>query len=484
MTAACSYQAIPNASAAAEEAMENGARDELAPLTRNNDCTSYDVPTTLSNNAHLSSSASAAISKFGYIALGLIIGYCSSESGRRSLWNPTVRYNITEPPEEESPSWFFHHHHHDQEGLALHSGKSFAHALPFEDAFPGMKVWADTLPTFLTEETKLLSESSPFGSFLMGSATTSSSSSSSSSSSNTNKHLLYLVHPTAVTLLYDTSKTPSNSMISEYSLDYFLINSGGFDAQINQAYCAVASVSALLNSLKYMKRFRDVDDNNSGWTFDLPVDQKYDPYPYATQKDILLGDCVRNNVIEEGDDDSDGGARVDGIFKPPYGLSMAQAADLLRCHTSDEWEVTVHEVDPSKTTLSKMRLDITAALIDPDARVMINYKRSEIGQVGGGHFSPLGSYHLPTDSFLIMDVAKYKYPPVWVGAATLFSSLSTGENCAHYDYPKAQERLVDNTSDGSTKHLFNPLTADEYIQSLNVLGCEAGYRGYVILKKK
>ena len=242
--------------------MENGARDELAPLTRNNDCTSYDVPTTLSNNAHLSSSASAAISKFGYIALGLIIGYCSSESGRRSLWNPTVRYNITEPPEEESPSWFFHHHHHDQEGLALHSGKSFAHALPFEDAFPGMKVWADTLPTFLTEETKLLSESSPFGSFLMGSATTSSSSSSSSSSSNTNKHLLYLVHPTAVTLLYDTSKTPSNSMISEYSLDYFLINSGGFDAQINQAYCAVVrnneSLIFLLCIVCFLMQLTDV----------------------------------------------------------------------------------------------------------------------------------------------------------------------------------------------------------------------------------
>uniref|UniRef100_A0A7S2Q442 glutathione gamma-glutamylcysteinyltransferase n=1 Tax=Skeletonema marinoi TaxID=267567 RepID=A0A7S2Q442_9STRA len=428
-----------------------------------------------SSHTHLLPSSASIMSKFGYIALGLIIGYCSSESGRRSLWNPTVRFNTTES-EEESP-WFFKHHHddYDEEGLSHPNGKSFAHALPFEDAFPGMKVWADSLPTFLTEESKLLSESSPFGAFLMGA-------SSSSSSSNSNKHLLYLVHPTAVTLLYDTSKS-SNVMISEYSLDYFLLNSGGFDAQINQAYCGVATVSALLNSLKYMKRFRDVDDI-SGWTFDLPVDQRYDPYPYATQKDILLGDCVRNNVIQEGDDDSEGGTHVDGIFKPPYGLNMAQVADLLRCHTSDEWEVTVHEVDPSKTTLSKMRFDLTAALIDPDARVMINYHRQGLGQVGGGHFSPLGSYHPPTDSFLIMDVAKYKYPPVWVGAATLFSSLSTLENCAHYDYPKAQERLVDNKSDGSTNHLFNPLTADEYVQSLNVLGCEAGYRGYVILKKK
>ena len=244
MTAASSYQSIPDASAAAEEAMENGGGtncSELAPLTRTNDSTSHDMSSSSSSHTHLLPSSASIMSKFGYIALGLIIGYCSSESGRRSLWNPTVRFNTTES-EEESP-WFFKHHHddYDEEGLSLHNGKSFAHALPFEDAFPGMKVWADSLPTFLTEEAKLLSESSPFGAFLMGA-------SSSSSSSNNNKHLLYLVHPTAVTLLYDTSKS-SNVMISEYSLDYFLLNSGGFDAQINQAYCGVVRTTFVLCSI-------------------------------------------------------------------------------------------------------------------------------------------------------------------------------------------------------------------------------------------
>ena len=98
-----------------------------------------------------------------------------------------------------------------------------------------MKAWADTLPSFLTEESKLLSTSaSPFSSFLLGAT----SSGGGSSPSTTTPHLLYLVHPTAVTLLYDTSKS-SNYFVSEYSLDYFLMNSGGFDAQINQAYCAV-----------------------------------------------------------------------------------------------------------------------------------------------------------------------------------------------------------------------------------------------------
>jgi hypothetical protein len=250
MTAASSYQAIPDASAAADDAMENGGGgiDELAPLTRNNN----DDSTSTSEGAPrpmimLSSSASALMSKFGYIALGLVIGYSSSESGRRALWNPTVKINITEP-EEDSP-WTVKRHNHqddadydDEEGMSLlHHGKSFSHALPFEDAFPGMKVWEETLPSFLTEESKLLSSSSPFSSFLMGaSSTASGTATSSGSSSSNNKHLLYLVHPTAVTLLYDTSRS-SNYFVSEYSLDYFLLNSGGFDAQINQAYCGVVS---------------------------------------------------------------------------------------------------------------------------------------------------------------------------------------------------------------------------------------------------
>lgn len=52
------------------------------------------------------------------------------------------------------------------------------------------------------------------------------------------------------------------------------IDSGGFDAQINQAYCAVATSAAVLNSLKLSKRFRSTDDL-ANLTFDLPVDPRY-----------------------------------------------------------------------------------------------------------------------------------------------------------------------------------------------------------------
>ncbi len=296
-------------------------------------------------------------------------------------------------------------------------------------------------------------------------------------------HILYHATSTAFGLLYDSTKSASG-YLSEYSLDYFLINSGGFDAQINQAYCAVASVATILNSLKYSKRFRDGDDP-AAWSFDLPTDPRYDPYPYATQEDVLAGDCVWDNVVEVRRGGTGGSGDVDGIFKPPYGLGLEQAGKLLNCHTSSEWIVTVQSVDPSQTTLLKMRYDLKAALIDPDARAMVNFDRKGLGQVGGGHFSPLGAYHAPTDSFLVLDVAKYKYPPVWVGADTLFGAMATVDRCGTYDYPRGQERLNGNVSaDGSSGKLSNPVTQEEFENSLKVLNCKEKYRGYIILKKK
>ena len=48
-----------------------------------------------------------------------------------------------------------------------------------------------------------------------------------------------------------------------------------------------------------------------------------------------------------------------------------------------------------------------------------------IGQQIGGHISPLGAYDAKADQFLILDVARYKYPPVWVETTVLFDAMNT-----------------------------------------------------------
>lgn len=63
--------------------------------------------------------------------------------------------------------------------------------------------------------------------------------------------------------------------------------------------------------------------------------------------------------------------------------------------------------------------------------VVVNYKRSVLGQKGEGHFSPLGAYDENTDSFLIMDVNSSQHNWAWVKANHLISAMRTlaaGEN--------------------------------------------------------
>ena len=197
------------------------------------------------------------------------------------------------------------------------NGKSFLDSLPFEDVVPRYKssrpprqggttpsssrlsspaIGAGLVDGMFAALSPVVAEEGEERNFapILGSAVLSSGTAAAAAPAT--PHILYHATSTAFGLLYDYTKS-ANGYLSEYALDYFLMNSGGFDAQVNQAYCAVASVSTILNSLKYSKRFRDGDDPTA-WSFDLPTDPRYDPYPYATQQDVLAGDCVWNNVVE------------------------------------------------------------------------------------------------------------------------------------------------------------------------------------------
>jgi hypothetical protein len=64
----------------------------------------------------------------------------------------------------------------------------------------------------------------------------------------------------------------------------------------------------------------------------------------------------------------------------------------------------------------------------PNRHVIVNYLRKSLGQEKGGHVSPLAAYDADTDRFLLLDVARYKYPPVWISAAELFNAMNTTDS--------------------------------------------------------
>lgn len=101
------------------------------------------------------------------------------------------------------------------------------------------------------------------------------------------------------------------------------------------------------------------------------------------------------------------------------GMSLAQLGDLLRAHGA-EAEV----IYASDTDVGTFRTMAQRNLMTSGDFVLVNYQRAELGQVEAGHISPLAAYHAGTDRFLILDVAAYKYPPVWVSTETLWNAMS------------------------------------------------------------
>uniref|UniRef100_A0A7S3VGT7 glutathione gamma-glutamylcysteinyltransferase n=1 Tax=Chaetoceros debilis TaxID=122233 RepID=A0A7S3VGT7_9STRA len=277
--------------------------------------------------------------------------------------------------------------------------------------------------------------------------------------SNTRKPLIYLNRPEAYALLMESS--PALSTISQYSSDFFLISSG-MDNQLNTQYCGPATIVAILNSLRFLKIA-----NGNG--VHIPMDPNYG-YQYATQEDIF-DECTKKNVIST----VGGVPGTDGILTPPYGMTMGQVSSLLDCHLNSGWKISTQYVDETHMTVGKMRFDLKSALADLNSRVVVNFLRSSVGQVGGGHWSPVGSYSDKEDAFLVLDVAKFKYPPVWIPSDRLFDAMSTTDDCGTWNFPDGQDAL--------SKEERLASTPNKDTSTMSKLDCKSQLRGYIIITK-
>ena len=162
-----------------------------------------------------------------------------------------------------------------------------------------------------------------------------------------------------------------------------------FTTQKTQAYCGVASVVMVLNALGVP----------------APVPPEYEPYRYFTQ-DIVLGDLTSDVTTP---------AKV-----AEYGMSPEHVAGVLRSYGV---EAVVHRAVAS--SIEDFRARASDYLDRGGHHVIVNYSRSGLEQEGRGHISPLAAYDADTDRFLILDVSRYKYPPVWMTVADLYKAINT-----------------------------------------------------------
>ncbi|GAB3359630.1 MULTISPECIES: phytochelatin synthase family protein [Giesbergeria] len=165
-----------------------------------------------------------------------------------------------------------------------------------------------------------------------------------------------------------------------------------FETQRNQAYCSVATSVMALNALGVPR----------------PATVLYPDFPFFTQEDFF--------------------ANVDRRIADPEvvarkGMTLEQLEAVLGHYT-----VTVEKVVADTLDASQLRELLKKHLREQDRFVLLNFNRRLIGQAGGGHWSPLAAYHEASDSVLLMDVARYKYPPVWVPLVDLLQGAQNHDS--------------------------------------------------------
>jgi glutathione gamma-glutamylcysteinyltransferase len=99
------------------------------------------------------------------------------------------------------------------------------------------------------------------------------------------------------------------------------------------------------------------------------------------------------------------------------GLDIDELTCLARCNGA---EVDLQRADTAD--LASWRSAIATAARG-EAVIIASYDRAAMGQTGSGHFSPIGGYHRARDLALVLDVARFKYPPHWVSAEQLFRAM-------------------------------------------------------------
>ena len=162
-----------------------------------------------------------------------------------------------------------------------------------------------------------------------------------------------------------------------------------FVTQKNQAYCGVATLVMVLNALGVR----------------APATPGIEPFTTFT----------KDNVLNE---------RTERVLPQAVllkkGMTLDQIGELLETYAVAS---QVHHAD--RSSVEHFRTSASRHLGARGRYVIVNYLRRSLGQELGGHISPLAAYDAISDRFLVLDVSRYKYPPVWVKTADIYAAMDT-----------------------------------------------------------
>ena len=192
------------------------------------------------------------------------------------------------------------------------------------------------------------------------------------------------IHPSLISLDSDDGR---RLLWESRAREDFIPLSSYFTTQKSLAYCGVASGTMVLNGLPV----------------DRPASEHHHPYRLFTQE----------NFFSDATDRA-----VDRSSVARSGMTLRELGDVM-----GTFPVKVEVTHAAESSVASFREEAVRTLRDRDSYLIVNYLRKAIHQETGGHFSPVAAYHQGEDRFLILDVARYKYPPVWVKAEVLWDAM-------------------------------------------------------------
>ncbi|TFJ83896.1 hypothetical protein NSK_004993 [Nannochloropsis salina CCMP1776] len=196
-----------------------------------------------------------------------------------------------------------------------------------------------------------------------------------------------------------------------------------FKTQDDPAFCGLGALTMVLNALAI--------DPGRTWKgpwrwFDESMLECCEPLEVVRERGICLGklDCLARcngatTVLKYGDSTGLDEFRRD-IIRTTGGGREA-------CHGGGKEGATDFSRVPG--TLARAEhtsgSEQTHVQYEQQDLLVVGYNRQVLGQTGSGHFSPVGGYHAGRDMALIMDVARFKYPPHWVPVPLLWEAMQT-----------------------------------------------------------
>ncbi|PIA45454.1 hypothetical protein AQUCO_01700763v1 [Aquilegia coerulea] len=200
-----------------------------------------------------------------------------------------------------------------------------------------------------------------------------------------------LPSPPAIDFASAEGKKLFNEALQNGNMEGFFKLISNFQTQSEPAYCGLASLSMVLNALAI--------DPGRKWKG-----------PWRWFDESMLDCCEPLEKVKN------------------EGITFGKVACLAHCAGAN-----VEAFRFNQSTIDDFRRYVKACTSSDDCHMITSYHRAAFKQTGSGHFSPIGGYHAEMDMALILDVARFKYPPHWVPLTLLWEAMGTvDESIGHH----------------------------------------------------